>query len=144
MKKSINPPREYIKLIEASVEAQGASRSPYSDITVGAAALMSSGAVVTGANWESPSYPAGICAERSMLSAVFSSHGSDTIEAVAVTASKDGAPMDISPCGICRQSLLDAQNMQKSPIAVIFRYDGEYVTVDSAAELLPFAFGVLK
>ncbi len=105
---------------------------------------MRSGAVVTGANWESPSYPAGICAERALLSAVFSSHGSDTIEAVAVTASKNGVPMDISPCGICRQSLLDAQNMQKSPIAVVFRYDGEYIAVDSATELLPFAFGVSK
>ncbi len=105
---------------------------------------MSSGAVVEGANWESPSYPAGVCAERAMLSALFSSHGSETIEAVAVTASKKGVQVDISPCGICRQSLLDAQNMQRHPFAVIFRYNGEYVTVDSAAELLPFAFEASK
>ena len=140
MKKGINPPERYRKLVEASIEAQAASRSPYSGIKVGAAALMGSGEVVTGANWESPSYPAGVCAERSMLSAVFSEHGSDTIEAVAVTASKDGVQTDISPCGICRQSLLDAQNMQGTPFAVIFRYGGEYVRLDSAAELLPFAF----
>ncbi len=144
MKKSVTPPEKYRKLVEASIKAQSASRSPYSCIKVGAAALMSSGALVEGANWESPSYPAGVCAERAMLSALFSSHGSETIEAVAVTASKEGVQVDISPCGICRQSLLDAQNMQRHPFAVIFRYNGEYVTVDSAAELLPFAFEASK
>ena len=88
MKKSVTPPEKYRKLVEASIKAQSASRSPYSCIKVGAAALMSSGAVVEGANWESPSYPAGVCAERAMLSALFSSHGSETIEAVAVTVER--------------------------------------------------------
>ncbi|MDE6483261.1 MAG: cytidine deaminase [Rikenellaceae bacterium] len=141
MRKGVELSDIYRSLVESSMEAQSASRSPYSEIKVGAAALMSSGAVVTGANWESPSYPAGVCAERSMLSSVFSSHGSDAIEAVAVTASRGGVQIDISPCGICRQSLLDAQNMQGRPFAVIFRYGGEYVVLDSATELLPFAFG---
>ncbi len=116
------------------------SRAPYSGISVGAAALLRSGEIVRGANWESPSYPAGVCAERSMLSSVFASGRDAVIEAVAVTASAEGADMDISPCGICRQSLLDAQNMQGTPFEVIFRYGGEYVVLDSAAELLPFAF----
>lgn len=140
MKRSVNLPERYLELVKASVEAQAASRSPYSGMRVGAAALMSSGDIVVGANWESPSYPAGVCAERSMLSAVFSSHAAETIEAVAVTASRNGVGTDISPCGICRQSLLDAQNMQGHPFVVVFRYDGEYIEANPA-ELLPFAFG---
>lgn len=128
-------------LMAAAEQARSLSRSPYSEIKVGAAALLSSGETITGANWESPSYPAGICAERSMLSNVFS-HGTEcVIEAVAIAAErKGGENMDISPCGICRQSLLDAEKSQGKSINVIFRHNGEYIITDSAAELLPFAF----
>ena len=125
MIKSVLPPVGYERLIEASVKAQESSRSPYSGIRVGAAAMIAgSDEIVAGANWESPSYPAGVCAERSMLSALFASHGDERIEAVAITASHEGKPMDISPCGICRQSLLDAQNRQGQPFKIICRYDG--------------------
>lgn len=140
MQKSVSVPRHLEKVVEAAREARALSRAPYSGISVGAAALLRSGEIVRGANWESPSYPAGVCAERSMLSSVFASGRNAVIEAVAVTASAEGVDMDISPCGICRQSLLDAQNMQGTPFEVIFRYGGEYVVLDSAAELLPFAF----
>ncbi len=140
MQKSVSVPRHLEKVVEAAGEALALSRAPYSGISVGAAALLGSGRIIKGANWESPSYPAGVCAERAMLSAVFASGADAVIVAVAVVASAGGAGMDISPCGICRQSLLDAQNMQGTPFEVIFRYGGGYVTLDSAAELLPFAF----
>ena len=51
-------------LLRLAEEARGASYSPYSKITVGAALLTNSGKVYRGANIENASYTPTVCAER--------------------------------------------------------------------------------
>ena len=89
-------------LIGRAVEAQTRSYAPYSKFPVGAAVQMD-GEVFIGANIENASYPLAICAERTAISAAVVS-GKRTLEAVAVCT--NSSPPS-SPCGACRQVLLE-------------------------------------
>ena len=55
------------KLIDAAKEATARSYAPYSHFSVGAAALLANGVVVTGSNQENAANPSGTCAERTTL-----------------------------------------------------------------------------
>ncbi|HLK00226.1 MAG TPA: cytidine deaminase [Streptosporangiaceae bacterium] len=91
-------------LREAATEAARRAYAPYSGLRVGAAALTTSGAIVTGCNVENVSYGLTLCAECGLVSAL---HAADAgrLTAVAVVAG-DGEPL--VPCGRCRQLLLEA------------------------------------
>ncbi len=116
---------------ELMAAAEMASRNgyaPYSGFLVGAALLCRSGAVYTGANMENASYPAGICAESSALSAAVSA-GEREFCKIAVWAEKTAWP-----CGICRQRLLEFDVKE-----IVLLRDGriESFTIE---ELLPHGF----
>ena len=55
------------ELLLAAKEATKRSYAPYSHFSVGAAALLGNGVVVTGTNQENAAYPSGLCAERTTL-----------------------------------------------------------------------------
>ena len=113
----------------AAVAAAARAYAPYSGLAVGAAAQAAGGQIVTGCNVENASYGLTLCAECGLVSALHAA-GHSALVAVSVVGS-DGAPM--SPCGRCRQLLLEA--------------GGPELLVDTAggpvplAELLPAAFG---
>ena len=113
--------------------------APYSGFRVGAAALLDDGTVVTASNQESVSFPAGLCAERSLLFSVTDRYPERKIKALAVVAEKEGERQNVSPCGICRQTLADVSRRQGSPVEVLFWQDGRFVSA-SAYDLLPFSF----
>jgi cytidine deaminase len=47
----------------------------------------------------------------------------------------------ISPCGMCRQSLLDFENRYGAPIKIILAgIQGQVMVISSASNLLPFGF----
>jgi len=89
----------------AAVTAASRAYAPYSGLRVGAAALASSGDIVTGCNVENASYGMTLCAECGVVSALHSSGAAGPLVAVAVVAG-DGEPL--LPCGRCRQLLLEA------------------------------------
>lgn len=93
--------------VDAALEAaaSGAQRRayvPYSRFRVGAAVRMA-GQIFEGANIENASYGLAICAERTAVFAAVLS-GAHRLEAVAVCT--DASPPS-SPCGACRQVLLE-------------------------------------
>jgi cytidine deaminase len=77
--------------------------APYSRLSVGAAALVDDGRIVTGCNVENASYGLTLCAECGLVSNLHSSGGGRLV-AVSVVAG-DGA--QLAPCGRCRQLLLE-------------------------------------
>src|SRR6266487_848819 len=90
-------------------EARSATQfayAPYSNFQVGAIAQMMNGETVMGTNQENASYPAGICAERVLLSSVASQYPGVAIKTIAVSYNnlKGKSDKPVSPCGICRQS----------------------------------------
>ena len=122
---------------EARAAAQKANAA-YSDFRVGAAARLRSGKIIYGSNFESEVYPAGLCAERSLLFHAFACHDGDPIEALAIASQPD--ERECYPCGLCRQVMLDAERHQGSEIRVIMAGRDSATVVRRAADLLPFTF----
>ena len=100
--------------------------------TVGAAVLAGSGRIYTGVNVEACGY--GPCAEPIAVGAAFSNGERDLKTIVAVSRSDTGYGV-LSPCGNCRQLLLDY-----APDArVILEVGGELVAAP-VRDLLPEAY----
>ena len=128
------------QLVDQARLAAQTANAPYSHFHVGAAARLKSGAIICGSNFESEVYPAGLCAERSLLFHAFACHGGDPIVALAIASQPDAC--ECYPCGQCRQVLLDAERHQQSPIRVIMSGRDSATVVESAALLLPFTFSL--
>lgn len=130
-------------LLEAAQQATQHAYAPYSNFRVGAAVRLLNKELVIGSNQENASFPVGICAERVALSTVSSVHPGETISSMAVSyqseSNKSNTP--ISPCGICRQTLSEAQQRQKSPIRLILGgMTGRVYVISNAGNLLPLVF----
>lgn len=131
-------PADVAELIEEARVAAGSAVASYSHFKVGAAARLSSGAIVRGANVESEVYPAGVCAERNLLHHVATSYPDDRVEMLAVISISSVG--ECYPCGLCRQTLLDTERRQGSSIRVVMAGRDSATVVDSAVVLLPFSF----
>src|SRR3984957_2939877 len=127
-------PGQQTELLTAARDAAQHAYAPYSGFRVGAALLLESGEIVTGANVENASYGLSICAERSAVVRAVAQHGPKLrIHAVAIT-NLNNAPS--SPCGACRQVL--AEFMPPDGL-VLFPFDGTIQT-HTLAELFPLGF----
>lgn len=117
--------------------------APYSRFQVGAAALLTNNNFVAGSNQENASFPAGICAERSLLSTAATLYPKVPIDSMAISYNnqlgKSSSP--ISPCGICRQCLIEYENLVAHPIRLLLGgMDGEVYIIPKASMLLPLSF----
>jgi len=124
-------PMDRKALIHQAKEARERAYAPYSNYRVGAALLGASGRIYTGCNVENAVYPECICAERvAVVKAV--SEGERDFVAIAVVT-RDGG----SPCGSCRQVLLEFAPQ----VRVLIANESGQVRETSAAALLPDHFG---
>jgi cytidine deaminase len=117
--------------------------APYSQFFVGAAAVLANGKIVTGTNQENASYPVGICAERVLLSAVASQYPGEPVLTMAISYNngKGESIKPISPCGMCRQALVEYEERIKTPIRIILSgMSGEVFIIENAKQLLPLSF----
>ena len=117
--------------------------APYSKFHVAAVAMLENGEVVAGTNQENASYPVGICAERVLLGSVATLHPNVAIKSIAISYNSEDGKSDhpISPCGMCRQSLLEYETRLKKPIRLILGgMEGKVYIIKTASLLLPFAF----
>ncbi|UII32964.1 cytidine deaminase [Fulvivirga ulvae] len=134
---------EDLKLIKSARKACETSYSPYSQFQVGAALLLENNEIISGSNQENSSYPAGLCAERVALFHAGAGHSNQTIKKIAVTAKKEGSNhyIPVTPCGSCRQVMLEYEVKQNSPIEVIMQIaDNKWIKTLSTEVLLPFCF----
>ncbi|MEG1544376.1 MAG: cytidine deaminase [Tannerellaceae bacterium] len=129
------------RLTAAAVEAASRAYAPYSKFNVGAAVLLGNGEIVTGNNQENAAYPSGLCAERVALFYAGSRYPDVPIVALAIAAFTAGRQVEqISPCGACRQVLLESEMRAASPITILLCGSSEVYILPSAASLLPFCF----
>jgi cytidine deaminase len=131
------------RLLQAAREVTQNAYAPYSHFRVGAVAKLGNGQIVSGTNQENASFPAGICAERVLLSTAASLYPGVAIETLAVSYHNENGPSDrpISPCGICRQSLQEFEQRTGKPVRIILGgQDGKIYIIPQAGLLLPFAF----
>ncbi len=126
------------KLVAEAQRVTANAHAPYSKFQVGAAARLRSGKILYGSNFESEVYPAGLCAERTLLFYAEANYADDPIETLAIAS--DPSERECYPCGQCRQVMVDVERRQGSPMRVIMSGNGTASVVDSASLLLPFTF----
>ena len=128
--------REDIKLALENIKF---SRAPYSNFNVSAVLTAKNGKKYTGVNIESASFTPTICAERTAFFKAVS-EGVTDFESIIVVGGKDYVVKSITtPCGVCRQVMMDYCDPETFKIIVAIDEDNyeEY----TLAELLPFGFG---
>ena len=133
------------QLVTAANEVMGTAYAPYSKFSVGASLLLSNGEIVCGSNQENIAYPSGLCAERVALFYAGSNYPLETVETLCVVAKGDLVDINtiLSPCGGCRQVMVETESRQKKAYRVIMvSQNGSIIIFNSATELLPLAFGV--
>lgn len=121
------------ELVQQAIEAKSKAMPTYSHFQVGAALLSKSGKVFLGGNIENSSFGLTICAERT---AVFSAvlEGEREFEAIAIAGDSEDY---ISPCGACRQVLMELCG--KNLHVYMVNQKGEYKQT-ILDELLPYSF----
>lgn len=127
------------------------SYAPYSRFHVGAAILMDNGEIVCGANQENAAFSSGTCAERSACFQAGAIYPDMPFRKIAIASwtrlhKPDDTPAElcfqkkpISPCGSCRQALLEYE-ARFGPIEVLlYGLDGIY-RIPSVSALMPLSF----
>ena len=123
------------QLIEAARAARERAYVPYSRFQVGAALLTRDGRCFTGCNIENASYPLCNCAERTaLLSALAQGVKPGDFAHVVVIGD---TPDAISPCGACRQVMLELCDPD-TPVLLTNLKGAQRAT--TVGELLPFGF----
>ncbi|HSV75501.1 MAG TPA: cytidine deaminase [Bacteroidales bacterium] len=130
-------------LVELSRNMTAKAYAPYSEFYVGAAVLLENGEVITGSNQENGAYPSGLCAERVAVFAASAMFPGVSMQIIAISAKSNrlilGDP--VSPCGACRQVLLEYEILQKKPIKILLsKEDGKILIIEKVHDLLPLSF----
>ncbi len=131
------------KLVDAARRAALGAYAPYSRFNVGAAILLDNGETVTGANQENAAFPSGMCAERTACYYAHAKYPDAGFRAIAIAAresSGEEVSRPVSPCGGCRQALLEYENLAKAEVRVILAGRDEILVLPSVKSLLPLAF----
>lgn len=120
---------DYADLIARAAAARENAYAPYSHFRVGAALLARSGRVYTGCNIENVAW-ATVCAERTALYKAVS-EGERAFVAIAVVTQTG-----ITPCGVCRQVLVEFA----PDLEIIIADTAGHQRVTTLRALLPDAF----
>lgn len=131
--------KEYYKeLLEKAKAMTEFSYAPYSKFMVGASILYESGKAYGGCNVENSSYGLSLCAERNAISNAIS-HGEKSAPlAIAIVSANRKM---CSPCGACRQWLIEFEHQGKDIEVILEGEDGE-PKIYKASELLPLGFNL--
>ncbi len=131
------------QLINMAIEATDYSYAPYSHFHVGAAILLKNGKMIKGCNQENAAFPAGICAERSAIFAAGAQYPDQPIMTIAIAARNNKGELTdepVSPCGTCRQVIIETETRFKQPVRIIL-YGKKYsYIIDNIKQLMPLSF----
>ncbi len=135
-------PAEDQLLMDQALTASAKAYAPYSNFKVGAAILTTDGRIVIGSNQENGAFPIGQCAERVALYSLVHQHGRIPIDTISIMVDNVHQKIPASPCGSCRQILVEYRTFQQKPIRLLLALasGGEVYEIDDVKDLLPFAF----
>lgn len=131
---------EKSKLVSLALEARQMAYTPYSHFKVGAALLGKNGIVYKGCNVENAAYTPTSCAERTAFFKAVS-EGVTEFEAIAIVGgAEDADTLSIcSPCGVCRQVMMEFCN--PDTFEIVLGTSPKDYSVYTLKELLPLGFG---
>ena len=133
---------EYRQLINEAKEQVSKAYAPYSEFHVGAAVLLENGETVTGSNQENSAYPSGLCAERVTMFYATAKYPDVPAKAIAIVAYTNGKFTEepITPCGSCRQALLETEVRFGKDITVLLYGNNNVFVVENIKQMLPLCF----
>ncbi len=130
------------ELVETAIDQTKYAYAKYSNFCVGAALRLADNKIVRGANQENASFPLGLCAERSAIFAAQSYYPEQAITCLAIAAkNQDGLlKSPITPCGACRQVMLEMEDRYQNNMAVLLYGTDKIYRLKRAKDLLPLCF----
>ena len=131
------------RLLDAARSATYRSYAPYSKFSVGAAVLLADGEILSGNNQENCAFPSGLCAERTTLFYANSLHPDTPVRMLCIAARDSSGQFTttpISPCGACRQVMLETEHRFATSIRILLYGTDAIYVLSSARDLLPVAF----
>jgi len=130
------------EVLRVAKEQTKHSYCPYSHFHVGAGAELANGVIVPGCNQENAAYPSGLCAERSALFAAGAQYPDQPVKRLAIACFTDGhfTKEPGSPCGACRQVMIETEHRYGEKMEVLLYGEDETYVIESAADLLPLIF----
>ena len=130
-------------LVEAAKQATSGSYAPYSKFNVGAAVRLQNGGIIVGANQENAAFPSGLCAERTALFAAGAQYPDVPVSTLAIAArGTDGELLSepCSPCGSCRQVIIESETRAKHPIRILLYGRRCIYVIDGIRQIMPLMF----
>lgn len=133
---------EYKKLIDFAKENTQTAYAPYSQFQVGAAVMLENGKMIGGSNQENSASPTTLCAERVAMFYANSQFPDIAPKAIAIAAYTKGNFLSdpITPCGSCRQVLLETELRYEKPIEIILYGTDKIILIQNVKQLLPLCF----
>lgn len=130
------------ELVQAAIKATNNAYANYSRFYVGAALRLENGKMMIGANQENAAFPSGLCAERTAVFAAQANYPDSPIETLAIVGRNEKGILSdpITPCGACRQVILEIEDRYKKPIKILLYGTQKIYCVRSVKDLLPLSF----
>ena len=135
--------QEEQRLVELAIEATNRSYAPYSHFHVGAALLLNNGVEIMGCNQENAAFSATLCAERSAIFAAGAQYPDVPIKILAIAARTPNGELQaepVSPCGTCRQVIIETETRFKQPVRLLLYGRDKIYVVDGIQQLMPLSF----
>ncbi len=129
-------------LVDKAKEQTQNAYAPYSTFQVGAAIELDNGVIIGGNNQENAAYPSGLCAERVAMFYANAQYPNTAVNTIAIAGYTKGAFLNlpITPCGSCRQVLLETETRFEKDIRVILYGSDEIFIINNVKQLLPLCF----
>lgn len=129
-------------LVEQAKKATETSYAPYSKFNVGAAVLLENSETISGSNQENAAFPSGTCAERTTIFYASARFPGVRFCKLAIAAFTDGEFIEepISPCGACRQAILEYEKLGGQPIEILLAGRNKVYKLQGIRSLLPLSF----
>lgn len=131
------------RLVESAIEATSRSYAPYSHFHVGACLRLDNGVEMKGCNQENAAFPSALCAERAAIFAAGTQYPNVGIETIAIAARTPKGHLTaepVSPCGTCRQVLIESETRAKHPIRILLHGEKCTYLIEGIKNLMPLSF----
>ena len=129
-------------LIDKAREQVTKAYAPYSGFRVGAALMLENGEIFAGSNQENAAYPSGLCAERVAMFYANAQYPDVPVKTLAIAAFTNGKFIEtpVTPCGSCRQVLLESESRFNTGIQIFLYGTDEILMLENVKQLLPLCF----
>jgi len=129
-------------LIDKAREQVAKAYAPYSGFRVGAALILENGEIFAGSNQENAAYPSGLCAERVAMFYANAQYPDVPVKTLAIAAFTNGKFIEtpVTPCGSCRQVLLESESRFNTGIEILLYGTNEILMLENVKQLLPLCF----